>query len=61
VPLVESDVSLVLGLEPNYNISLYPGSGTADCKTGDHISLTPAYNSSPELVEDIIDRTARAH
>lgn len=48
-----------LGLEPGYNISLYPGSGTADGKTGDHILLAPAYNSTPELIEEIIDGTAR--
>ena len=57
--LVEYDLTR-LGLEPGYNISLYPGTGTADGIAGDHILLAPAYNSTPELIEEIVDATARA-
>ena len=57
--VVGSELTRV-GLEPGYNISLYPGSGTADGVAGDHILLAPAYNSTPELIEEIVDATARA-
>jgi hypothetical protein len=49
----------MLGLEKGYAISVYPGSGTADGTIGDHILLAPAYNVTPELIEDIADRTSR--
>jgi hypothetical protein len=49
----------VVGLEKRYAISIYPGSGTADGTRGDHVLLAPAYNVTPELIEDIVDRTTR--
>jgi hypothetical protein len=47
------------GLAEPYNISLYPGSGTANGTEGDHILLAPAYNITPAVVNDIVERTAR--
>ena len=48
------------GMHPDYSISLYPGTGTADGMVGDHVLLAPAYNISPADVELIVDLTARA-
>lgn len=41
-------------------IVLMPGGGVADGVNGDMIILAPAYNITPEDVELIVDRTARA-
>ena len=41
-----------------YNISLYPGSGTADGIKGDHILIAPAYNVTSADVHMIVDTTA---
>ncbi|KAF2194425.1 PLP-dependent transferase [Zopfia rhizophila CBS 207.26] len=45
---------------PPYNISIYPGAGTVDGESGDHILLAPAYNVSEAEIELIVDRTVRA-
>lgn len=41
-------------------ISIYPGQGTADGETGDHVLLAPPYNITKEDVEVIVDLTAKA-
>jgi adenosylmethionine-8-amino-7-oxononanoate aminotransferase len=41
-----------------FNISIYPGSGTADGVKGDHILLAPAYNVTSEEVHSIVEITA---
>ena len=48
-----------LALSPKYSISLYTGSGTIDGKSGDHIQIAPAYNTTKEDIEVIADLTAR--
>lgn len=47
------------GMEQAYSISIYPGTGTVDGKTGDHVLLAPAYNISEADIERIVDLTAR--
>ncbi|KAG9831756.1 PLP-dependent transferase, partial [Aureobasidium melanogenum] len=47
------------GLSDPHNITLYPGTGTADGKIGDHILLAPAYNMTAEVIELIVQKTAR--
>ncbi|KAG9985605.1 hypothetical protein KCU78_g20721, partial [Aureobasidium melanogenum] len=47
------------GLSDPHNITLYPGTGTADGKIGDHILLAPAYNVTAEVIELIVQKTAR--
>ncbi|KAK6007281.1 hypothetical protein QM012_006289 [Aureobasidium pullulans] len=47
------------GLSDPHNITLYPGTGTADGKIGDHILLAPAYNVTEEVIELIVRKTAR--
>lgn len=49
----------VLGMEEAYCISLYPGSGTVDGVQGDHVLLAPAYNTTREEIELIVDLTTR--
>jgi len=41
-----------------YSISLYPGTGTADGKYGDHVLLSPAYMVTKADVELIVDRAS---
>lgn len=40
-------------------MSIYPGTGTADGKKGDHVLLAPAYNSTKVDIETIVERTAK--
>ncbi|KAI4731434.1 aminotransferase, class III [Aureobasidium sp. EXF-10728] len=47
------------GLSDPHNITLYPGSGTVDGKIGDHILLAPAYNVTADVIELIVQKTAR--
>jgi hypothetical protein len=46
-------------MEEKYSISLYPGTGTVDGKSGDHILISPAYNVTAADVELIVDRAAQ--
>lgn len=46
-------------MENPYNISIYPGTGTADGVLGDHVLLAPAYNVTATEVELIVDLTVR--
>lgn len=45
-------------MQEPYNISLYPGTGTADGLRGDHIIISPAYNVMKADIELIVDLTA---
>jgi adenosylmethionine-8-amino-7-oxononanoate aminotransferase len=47
------------GMESKYSISLYPGTGTVDGRRGDHILIAPAYNVTRDVIEKIVDLTAR--
>lgn len=51
--------SLSTGMTPEYGISLYPGTGTADGRRGDHILLAPAYNVTEADTELIVELAAR--
>ncbi|KAI9733532.1 MAG: hypothetical protein M1834_003132 [Cirrosporium novae-zelandiae] len=42
------------GMKEPWNISLYPGSGTADGESGDHIMISPAYNITAEEIDLIV-------
>lgn len=44
-----------MALRPPFSISLYPGTGSANGKSGDHILLAPAYNVSESEVRHIVD------
>ena len=46
-------------MQEPYNISLYPGTGTADGKRGDHIILAPAYTVSEADIHHIVDTTVK--
>lgn len=45
------------GMQRPYNISLYPGTGCADGKSGDHIILAPAYNITADEISQVVDTT----
>ena len=42
-------------MQSPFNISIYPGSGTADGVKGDHSLLAPAYNVTSEEVHLIVE------
>ena len=44
-------------MQSPFNISIYPGTGTADGVKGDHILLAPAYNVTSEEVHLIVEIT----
>ncbi|KJX95750.1 class III aminotransferase like protein [Zymoseptoria brevis] len=46
--------------QPPYNISVYPGKGTADGIYGDHVLLAPAYVVNAEEIELIVNALAGA-
>lgn len=46
---------ITIGMRSPFNISIYPGTGTADGVNGDHIMLSPAYNVTSEDVHKIVD------
>ena len=48
---------IMIGMRSPFNISIYPGTGTADGVNGDHIMLSPAYNVTSEDVHMIVDTT----
>jgi len=48
---------ITTGMQSLFNISIYPGTGTADGVNGDHIMLSPAYNVTSEDVHMIVDTT----
>lgn len=45
-------------MEQPHNISLYPGTGSADGSSGDHILVAPAYTVSEEDINLIVDKIA---
>lgn len=47
------------GLQPEYSVSIYPGTGTVDGRTGDHVLLAPAYNTTESDIKLIADTTVR--
>lgn len=47
------------GLSEKFAISLMPGGGVADGTNGDVIMLAPAYNTTREEIDLIVDRTVR--
>ncbi|KAF2396298.1 aminotransferase, class III [Trichodelitschia bisporula] len=47
------------GMEPEYSISVYPGTGTANGHTGDHVLLAPAFNITQAEMEHTVDLAAR--
>lgn len=49
---------ITIGMQSPFNISIYPGTGTADGVNGDHIMLSPAYNVTSETVHEIVNTTA---
>ncbi|KAI9810097.1 MAG: hypothetical protein M1827_006708 [Pycnora praestabilis] len=42
------------GMEPDYGISLYPGTGSVDGTVGDHVIIAPAYNVTSEDIELVV-------
>ena len=48
---------ITIGMRSPFNISIYPGTGTADGVSGDHIMLSPAYNVTSEDIHMIVDTT----
>lgn len=48
-------VNFITGMQSPFNISIYPGTGTADGVNGDHILLAPAYNVTSDDVHMIVD------
>ena len=46
-------------MEEPYNISLYPGTGTVDGKSGDHVLVAPAYDITREEIDCVVDLTTR--
>jgi len=46
-----------LGMKEPYSISIYPGTGTVDGKSGDHVLLAPPYTCTNEEI-DLICQTA---
>jgi len=47
----------ITGMQSPFNISIYPGAGTADGVNGDHIMLSPAYNVTSEDIHMIVNTT----
>lgn len=44
------------GLKEPYSISLYSGNGSADGLNGDHLLVSPAYNSTAEEIDIIVEK-----
>ena len=48
-----------LGLTKEFGISLYPGTGSADRKQGDHVILAPPLNVSEEQITQMAEMTQK--
>ncbi|KAK1056984.1 hypothetical protein LTR74_014519 [Friedmanniomyces endolithicus] len=48
-----------LGMQEPHNISLYPGTGSVNGRSGDHILIAPAYTVTAQEIQHIVDVTAR--
>ncbi|KAI0132012.1 exocyst complex protein exo70 [Xylariales sp. AK1849] len=46
-----------LGLSEPYGIAIYPGTGTVDGINGDHVIVSPPYNSAADEIEEIVTLT----
>lgn len=44
----------------DFKISLYPGNGTKDGTLGDHVLISPVYNSTAEEIREMAVRTRDA-
>ena len=47
------------GLKEEYGIYVYPGAGTVDGDSGDHIIISPAYNITDDDVDIIVDKLSK--
>jgi len=47
------------GLEPGYDISILPATGSVDGIRGDFILIAPAYNITKTDVDTIVDKVQR--
>jgi hypothetical protein len=56
---ITSVLTTTVGLAPPYEIHVYPGSGTVDGQRGDHIIISPSYNTTDAEVNMIVDRVGR--
>jgi adenosylmethionine-8-amino-7-oxononanoate aminotransferase len=45
-----------LALTEKWNIAFYPGQGTCDGVSGDHVIVAPAYNVTRADIELVVDR-----
>lgn len=48
-----------LGLYEPYGIAVYPGTGTVDGINGDHVIVSPPYNTTSEEILEIVDTIER--
>lgn len=54
---LSSDIAMgiaELGLAKQYGIAIYPGTGTVDGVNGDHVIVSPPYNTSADEIEEIL-------
>lgn len=60
-PLAKKVAGLIhaTGLSKGFGISLLPGGGIADGVNGDVVVIAPAYNTTKEEIELIVDRTVK--
>lgn len=56
--LVENSL-IPIALAPPYEVHVYPGMGTVDGKSGDHIIISPSYNITDAEIDAIVDRVGR--
>jgi adenosylmethionine-8-amino-7-oxononanoate aminotransferase len=47
-----------LAMQEPYNLCVYPGKGTADGISGDHVLIAPPYNVTPREIDMIVERLA---
>lgn len=53
----QSSTNIAAGMQPPFNISIYPGTGTVDGINGDHILLAPAYTVKASEVHTVVETT----
>jgi len=46
-------------MQDPYSISLYPGTGTVDGNSGDHILIAPAYTVNEDDIRCVVDTTTQ--
>ncbi|KAG8528778.1 uncharacterized protein KY384_006466 [Bacidia gigantensis] len=56
--IAERISELALDFDPDFGITVYPGTGTVNGLTGDHVILAPPYNITQEDVDLIVRTTA---